>query len=531
MLFSKALSLSTVAIIGLSLQKNPYTFAASLKDINDSFGKGTHGGTGNNDKKLKVDTYRANIAQTPTLDDLELKYDQLIGVAKNGTIMFVIDANDEQDLMEMKTKYSFADTDQDEVNIGNSHGKVQNTKFLIPGFIDTHVHASQFYNIGVGYNMELLPWLQAFTYPLEASFASPADGDDTGSPIAYVRDAYSQTVKKMLTQGTTTAAYYATIHPNATLILASEIVQQGQRAFVGKVNSDNIPGTLLDEDTSVSLKETEEWIIDMNKLKKREKTSLITPVISPRFAVGVTMELMKELGDLARKYDLPVQTHLNENVDEKITVGEMFPSAESYTDVYYEAGLFNVSDMILGHCVFLDQDEIDLITSSPGVGCSHCPLSNYALDSGIAPIRRYLEDGMPVGLGTDAAGGSSSSMIDVMKGAIMASKSLFYEYNRSKAYEPFNYHNSLYLATRGSANLMGLGDKIGYLAPGYQFDALEINVLAEGSPMELSVNRQNGKYGPKNSMADFLSKFIMEGDDRNIVKVWVDGKLVKQTNE
>lgn len=144
----------------------------------------------------------------------------------------------------------------------------------------------------------------------------------------------------------------------------------------------------------------------------------------------------------------------------------------------------------------------------PGVGCSLCPLSNFALTSGIAPIRYYLNRGLPVGLGTDAAGGNSSSALDSMRSAITGSKALYFQNNRSEEWAQLDFDSALYLTTKGSADVMGLGDRVGLLQPGYQWDALYIDITAKNSPTSMDFNSKAGIYGPSYTMKELVSKYL-----------------------
>ena len=104
-----------------------------------------------------------------------------------------------------------------------------NDEFLLPGFIDAHIHASQYPNCGLGLDLGLLEWLQEYTFPLESQF---------GKDSQFATKAYERVVASTLSHGTTTAAYYATIDVDASLILAETAEKFGQRAMVGKVNMD-----------------------------------------------------------------------------------------------------------------------------------------------------------------------------------------------------------------------------------------------------------------------------------------------------
>ena len=105
-------------------------------------------------------------------------------------------------------------------------------EFLLPGLIDCHIHAPQFPNIGLGLDMELLDWLNTYTFPLETKYKEEA----------FAQHVYSKVIARTLRAGTTTACYFGTNHRSGTLILAQEAVRQGQRAFIGKVSSNcNVP--------------------------------------------------------------------------------------------------------------------------------------------------------------------------------------------------------------------------------------------------------------------------------------------------
>ena len=482
---------------------------------------------GDNNDTIPVELFRVNLVQAPTADGgLDIAMDQLVGVhAENGTIMFITDASDKDTIDYFSKEYAFNNPEA-AINPNGTASGPQSTTFVLPGFFDLHVHAPQFANIGLGYSTELLPWLNSYTFPLEESFATTSETDTKGNSSPeerYVRNAYERVVSKMLTQGTTTASYYATVHPRASFILAQEVARQGQRAYVGKVNTDIAPNEELNESMEESLAGTVEFI----ELVKGLNSSRVTPVISPRYGLGVSWDLLVKLGDLAREHNLPVQTHIDENTLEVEQVTQRFPNTTSYADLYAKTGLFNVSHITLGHCVHTTDDEVTQMLQYPGVGCAPCPLSNFALNSGISPIRHFLNRGLPVGLGTDAAGGYSSSPLESMRAAISASKALYFQHNRSAEWAHLDIDSALYLATKGSADVMGLGDKVGVLKPGYQWDALFVDISANGSPTSLDYNRDAGRHGPAYTTRDLVSKFIYQGDDRNIVKVWVDGNLVK----
>jgi len=122
---------------------------------------------------------------------------------------------------------------------------------------------------------------------------------------------------------------------------------------------------------------------------------LVQPILTPRFALSCTPDLLTSLGSLAASDPtLRIQTHISENEAEVVHTLKEFPEAKSYADVYDMFGLLR-HNTILAHAIHLTKDEVDLIRER-GAGISHCPTSNFNLNSGIAPIGYYLDRGVKV---------------------------------------------------------------------------------------------------------------------------------------
>ena len=148
------------------------------------------------------------------------------------------------------------------------------------------------------------------------------------------------------------------------------------------------------EDTDASIKTTEDLILYINTLTQTCDLPLIHPVVTPRFAISCTPELLGGLGELAEQYDVRIQTHISENLDDIARMGELFPDNTSYADVYDSFKLLGPKT-ILAHAVHLWDDEVKLIAEK-GAGISHCPTSNFNLTSGVAPVGKYLDAGIKV---------------------------------------------------------------------------------------------------------------------------------------
>lgn len=157
------------------------------------------------------------------------------------------------------------------------------------------------------------------------------------------------------------------------------------------------PKTYVEPSPKVSVENTEELIKYIRSLSTLPTSSpLITPVITPRFAISCTDTLLKDLGDLASSdTTLPIQTHISENLGEIEVTLRLFPDAPHYAGVYDSFGLLR-HNTILAHACYLNEAEIELVKCR-GAGISHCPTSNFNIRSGIAPVGLYLDRGIKVG--------------------------------------------------------------------------------------------------------------------------------------
>jgi len=428
----------------------------------------------------------------------------------------------------------------------------ERNEFFFPGFIDTHIHAPQYPNEGLFGSKGLLDWLNEYTFPMEASFGSKSDPenkqtDPKDTPPEGLR-VYDEVVAKTLAHGTTCASYFATIHVPATNALAALCHKHGQRAFIGRVcmdNKDQCPSYYVDQSADEGFNATKRTIDYINTIDPNG--TLINPIVTPRFAPSCSNHSLDGLGALAASYSPPlrIQTHISENNDEVALVQQLFPESTSYADVYDKANLLT-NRTILAHAVHLTKDEMKLI-SKRGSKVAHCPASNSALGSGLAPVRYMLDQGVTVGLGTDVAGGYSPSILEVARQASLVSRLVQYssEYQALTGNKTFDGSEKLlvdevlYLATRGGAAVVDMPDDIGGFDKGMIWDAqlIELGSVKNSSTSPLDVATLAGRAvetGPVSNVDIFgnetwqeqVQKWMWDGDDRNVKNVWVQGKLV-----
>jgi guanine deaminase len=373
-------------------------------------------------------------------------------------------------------------------------------KLLIPAMNDMHVHAPQVHNQGVAMDLELLPWLQNYTFPEEAKYAD----------VQYAERMYRRFLHTQWLFGTMRSVVFGTVHTDSTRKLMQLYQEAGMGALVGKVAMNrNCPDELC-EDVDAAIAGNEQLIAEFPQLStvnSQLSTSLVRPIITPRFVPSCTPELLKACGELAKKYQLPVQSHLSENTSEIAWVAELEPESKSYGDAYNRYGLFGQTPTIMAHCVWTAGSELELMKKN-GVMVAHCPTSNFNLSSGMAPVRNLLDAGIRIGLGSDISGGHDLNMFRMLVYAIQVSK-MQYQQNHDKAF--LTLSEIFWIATKSAGSFFG---KVGSFEPGYEFDALVID--------------DSVLYPAEYSLQHRLERFIYVGDDRQIVHRFCRGKEVEE---
>jgi guanine deaminase len=382
----------------------------------------------------------------------------------------------------------------DVVRLAGSDIKIADHRpnLVLPGLIDTHLHFPQTQAIA-SYGAQLLEWLNTYVFVEEQKFARPAHA-------AAVADRF---MDELLSNGTTTAAAYCSVHPESVDAYFTAAEARGMRMIGGKVMMDrNAPDALCD---------TPEKGYDETKrlIEKWHGRGRAHYAISPRFAITSTSEQMEMSQALVAEHpDCYVQTHLSENRDEIAFATSLYPEAKDYTDIYARYGLLN-ERMLLGHCIYLSDREISVLAETGAVGV-FCPTSNLFLGSGLFDRDRFDKLGARWSVATDVGGGTSFSMLETMAEAY---KVLHLQGQRLT---PFN---SFYRMTLGNARALGLEQHIGSLHAGADAD---IVVLDSGAKPAMDFRMRTAT-----SLAEELFILQTMGDDRNVAEVYVAGKAMK----
>lgn len=364
---------------------------------------------------------------------------------------------------------------------------------IVPGFVDTHLHAPQLEMIG-SYGGHLLEWLNRYTFPTECRFAD----------VEHARRVSKVLYDQLLRNGTTTALIFSTVHLEATEAFFEDAARIGYRAIIGKTMMDRHAPEALLENPSRSHEESRTLL----KRWHGAGDGLIHYAITPRFAPTSSVELLEVAGQLLDEFpDVWVHSHVSENMAELRWVAELFPEAAHYVDVYDRAGLLT-ERTVLAHGVHLSSEERQIL-SDRGASLSHCPNSNLFLGSGLFSMREVVAAGIRFGLGTDIGAGTTPSMVSAMADAYKIQQVL------SVSLSPFHLW---YLATLGGARALSLDGVTGSLVAGKEADFVAIDTHA--TPL-LSLRSRNAE-----SLEDLLAGCIFIGDDRLVSRVWIRGREV-----
>jgi guanine deaminase len=265
---------------------------------------------------MKKQVYKAHVIYTKEKDRFEVMENGYVAVDADGRVSGVA------------SNLSSLDCEDAEVtDFGD--------RLLIPAMNDLHVHAPQYRNQGIAMDLELLPWLQKYTFPEEMKYAD----------LGYAERMYRRFVRDLWRFGTMRACVFATIHTESTLLLMRLFQEAGMGALVGKVAMNRNCPEGLSESVEEMVRGYESIIGELNG-------ALVRPIITPRFIPSCTPEMLHACGELAAKYQLPVQSHLSENKDEIALVQLLEKESSCYGDAYDHYGLFGQTPTVMAHCVW-----------------------------------------------------------------------------------------------------------------------------------------------------------------------------------
>lgn len=364
---------------------------------------------------------------------------------------------------------------------------------ITPGFVDTHIHFPQC-EIIASYGEQLLEWLETYTFPAELQFDDP----EHAKKIAQFF------LDQLLSNGTTTALVFGTVHPQSVDAFFTEAQARKLRMICGKVMMDrHAPDGLLD--TPESSYEESKTLIE-----KWHNTDRLRYAVTPRFAPTSTDQQLAAAGRLLKEFpDVHFQTHLSENKKECEWVGELFPDRDNYLDVYDNHNLLGKRSLF-AHGIYLEDSEWQRLAETDSA-LSYCPRSNLFIGSGLFNMQKAKEFKVKVGLGTDVGGGDSFSILQTINEA--------YKVQQLQG-QSLSAFESLYLATLGGAKALDLDDKIGNFEAGKEADFVVMDYHAT-SLMKFKIDQCK-------KIEERLFSLLMLGDDRCIRDTFILGNGIRK---
>jgi guanine deaminase len=346
--------------------------------------------------------------------------------------------------------------------------------------------------IGAG-GKPLLEWLTAYTFPAEARF-----GD-----VSYARPIVARYLDENLRNGITSAAVFGTVHRESVDALFEGAEQRGMRMIAGKV--------LMDRHAPADLLDTAERGYEEGKalIERWHGHGRMAYAVTPRFAATSSPAQLEAASTLWHETKgAYLQSHVAETTAEVEWIASLYPSHARYLDVYAHFGLLGPR-AIYGHGVHLDEDDFRALHDS-GTALAHCPTSNNFLGSGLFSLHRARDPRrpVPVAIATDLGGGTSFSMLRTMQAASEVAHLGGHPLSPSRAW---------WLATRGAAEALDVGDRIGALAPGYEADLVVIDL--NSTPLI------DFRMRYVDDIDDALAVQLALGDDRAIRATYVAGRL------
>jgi guanine deaminase len=362
-------------------------------------------------------------------------------------------------------------------------------RLVLPGFVDSHVHMPQL-EVIASHGADLLAWLTQYTFPAERRYADAAVSQAGAEDLA---DA-------LLAHGTTAAMVFPTVHAVSAEAMAAAAAARGMRCITGKVLMDrHAPEGLCDTDLTTTEAQLRAGIARWHGRDRQAYalTVRFAPCSSPA-QLALAGRLFAEVPGLYQ------QTHLAENRDEVRWVGELFPEARSYLDVYHRAGLLGPRAM-LAHGIWLDEADRALLADT-GAVIAHCPTSNLFLGSGLMDWAALEAAGAGVALASDVGGGTSLCMVRTMAAA--------YQVQSLQGHKPGAWA-LLHATTRGAAQALGLASEIGTLADGAMADVCvwDWSVGAVGAQRDRAAR----------SLHERLFAWLTLADERHLVQTFVAG--------
>lgn len=400
--------------------------------------------------------------------------------------------------------------------------------FLLPGFVDTHVHFPQTFAADSYGGGQLLEWLTQCIYPAESRYADPS----------FARQAAVEFCDRRVASGTTAAMVFGSPFPHAQDALFSETERRGLRIVSGRgiqtVGPTAATALMTSEADAVRLvrEEIDTWhAADTGD----PKTALLHVAIVPRFSLAVTTLTLKNLGELydsVRDRGVYFHTHLNENnrpgtgeVDETIQAYQVDSYLDTYDGRFLPGSKVGGSSLlgrrsIMAHAVHCQDVELQRMAET-GASIAHCPISQQFLGSGTMPWLRTVASGVNISAGTDFGGGDEWPIPQVLAAAFKVHIS-----EPGEASAALHPAEMLFLGTLGGARALDMEDRFGNFDVGKEADFVVVDPTR--TPALKAVITQGVRSAdPIMARDQTLFGLLMRTRETSIAETYVQGRRLQ----
>ena len=323
--------------------------------------------------------------------------------------------------------------------------------YILPGFVQTHLHLCQTLFRGYADDLPLMDWLATRVWPMEAAH----------TPATLAAAARLATTELLLS-GTTAALTMETVHDTDAIFEA--VAASGLRATIGKCMMDSSAQapSRLQERTQASIEES----LALHRRWDGAASGRLHAAFAPRFAVACSRELLEGVADLSHGHRALVHTHASKSREELAIVNRI---SWGMANIEYLASLNLASPRLCAaHCVWVDEREQGLLADHD-VKVMHCPGSNLKLGSGFAPVAEMRARGITVSLGADGA--ACNNRLDMFEEMRLAA--VIQSVRRQPG--ALTARDVLWMATRAGARTLGLDAEIGSIEPGKRADIIVVD--------------------------------------------------------
>lgn len=365
------------------------------------------------------------------------------------------------------------------------------TSWLLPGMVDGHIHFPQTFAMAAD-GSHLLEWLDQSIFPAELRYRDPG----------YARMAAETFVTRLLENGTTTALVFGSQFPHAMEALFDQAETAGIRLISGL--------TLMDRGAPEGLFTAPKMAFEQSEslIARCDRSSLLHYAVTPRFALSCTPELIAVCAELIQKHDgVFVQTHINENHEEIKAVQDCFPDSRDYLEVYEKQGVLS-DRCVLAHSIHSNDRELAYMAANKITVC-HCPSSNLYLGSGLFPMAKHIEAGVPLMMGTDIGAGTNFSLLRELAETYKVQQLHRFRLDAARL---------LFLGTLAGARGLKLERETGNFEEGKSLDFIVFNPECDSF--------LNKRLEHASSLEEQLFVILNQGGEKHIESTWVAGRRV-----